>query len=60
MPGLRKAPLFGALFRSRRKERAESEILLILRPCIVGNTQNPVFTVSEVRSGIESAMEEEL
>lgn len=36
VPGLRKIPVFGALFRNRRKDSSEFEILLFLRPAIVG------------------------
>jgi len=56
VPGLRKIPVFGALFRNRRHNRFESEILLILRPVIVGDAEEvPDMTqvVNDVKTPIK-------
>ncbi|MCX5768877.1 MAG: hypothetical protein NTZ09_01185 [Candidatus Hydrogenedentes bacterium] len=53
-PGLRKVPILGALFRTRRRDRAESEIVLILRPVIVGDSE-PVPSHDDIKIPIDSS-----
>jgi len=53
-PGLRKVPILGALFRTRRRDRAESEIVLILRPVIVGDSE-PVPEHIDIKIPIDSS-----
>lgn len=58
LPGVRKLPIVGALFRNRRKSRAESEIVLILRPHIVGNNQEDVPSAPEVSEDVDATLRE--
>ena len=53
-PGLRKLPILGALFRTRRRDRSESEIVLILRPVIVGDNE-PVPEHEDIKIPIDSS-----
>jgi type II secretory pathway component GspD/PulD (secretin) len=57
-PGLRKVPVLGALFRTRRRDHAESEIVLILRPVIVGDSE-PVPEHEDIKIPIDSATKKE-
>ena len=57
VPGLRKIPLLGALFRNKRKDKTEFEIVLIIRPHIVGDSQDDVRTVVEIHEEIQSAFD---
>lgn len=45
VPVLRKIPLFGALFRNKRKDDAEFEVLLVLRPLII---QTPMEEIPDI------------
>jgi len=57
-PGLRKIPILGALFRTRRRDRSESEIVLILRPVIVGDSE-PVPEHADIKLPIDSSTQKE-
>ena len=58
VPGLRKIPLLGGLFRNKRKDKAESEIILVLRPYIVREDHDEIPTSAGLREEIGSAMSE--
>lgn len=58
IPGLRKVPLIGSLFRSKRNDDAESEFILILRPHIVADTQISVPTMAEISDEVSEAIQE--
>ncbi len=48
IPGLSKIPLLGGLFRSKRNDKFEREILLILRPTIQTDTQKQIPTIDTI------------
>jgi type II secretory pathway component GspD/PulD (secretin) len=37
VPGVSKTPLFGGLFRSKKEEEITTEVLIIIRPKILGS-----------------------
>ncbi len=59
VPGLRKIPLFGALFRNRTKDNSEFEILLFLRPTIVGSDAGQSPTLGEIVDGADTRLDTE-
>jgi type II secretory pathway component GspD/PulD (secretin) len=58
VPGLMKVPVLGGLFRNRTRDRGESEIVLILRPRVVGADQTCVPDVTDVTQNTQSALKE--
>ena len=58
LPVLRKIPLLGGLFRNRRHDRDESAILLILRPNVMGHTQDDMPEIGAIRQEAGAALEE--
>lgn len=48
VPGLRKIPVLGSLFRNRRKDNSEFEIVLLLRPGIVGAESEVIPPLEEL------------
>lgn len=48
VPGLSKIPILGGLFRNKRKEKSEREVVLILRPFIIGSNEIPVPEFGEI------------
>ncbi len=58
LPVLSKIPLLGIAFRDKRKDRVEFEIVLILRPFIVGDSQDDVPTIPYVKGVVGAAIRE--
>jgi general secretion pathway protein D len=58
VPGLMKVPVLGNLFRNRTRDRGESEIVLILRPRIVGADQGRAPDVAEVALDSKQSLRE--
>jgi type II secretory pathway component GspD/PulD (secretin) len=56
LPGLRRIPVVGALFRNRLRDRTEFEILLVLRPFIVGYTQDGAPGIAAVSEEVSSSL----
>ena len=53
VPGLRKVPVLGALFRNRRRDKDESEILLVLRPQITSNDHGETPEIEAMHESIQ-------
>jgi general secretion pathway protein D len=61
VPGLHKIPLIGNLFRSKSHDRTEHEIVLILKPDIMGETQLDVPSVGQLEEKLRgSAVKDKL
>jgi type II secretory pathway component GspD/PulD (secretin) len=58
VPVLSKIPGIGALFRNKRKQKEEREIILILRPHILGEDQGPTSPMPEVHDKALEALSE--
>lgn len=56
VPGLGNLPLIGRLFSSQRDERSKTEIVLLITPRVLRNTQSQWPALTEFRSGTESAI----
>lgn len=60
LPGLSRLPVIGALFRSSRYARGESELVIIVTPYLVspqsGRPRDPLAEVPIVQSGLEQAI----
>lgn len=60
LPGLSRLPVIGALFRSSRFARGESELVIIVTPYLVkpqnSRPRDPVSDIPLVQSGIEQAI----
>jgi general secretion pathway protein D len=48
VPGLSKVPLLGNLFRNKRNQKSEREIVLVLRPFIIGNNEQPQPAMNDI------------
>ena len=59
MPVLRKIPLLGALFRNKRNDDAEFEILLILRPLIVDLPKDEPPSLEEISIDLNDILHED-
>ncbi|MBN2311296.1 MAG: hypothetical protein JXR94_20130 [Candidatus Hydrogenedentes bacterium] len=59
LPLISKIPLLGALFRNKRDSKEESEIILILRPQIVGDHQDDAPLIEDMRGEMGAAIKEE-
>jgi len=60
LPGLSRLPVIGALFRSSRYARGESELVIIVTPYLVkpqnGRPRDPTANIPLVQSGLEQAI----
>jgi pilus assembly protein CpaC len=61
LPGLSKLPILGALFRSSKFKRGETELVIIVTPYLVAPTsgselRTPVDDIDTVDSGLEQAV----
>jgi type II secretory pathway component GspD/PulD (secretin) len=48
VPGLSRVPLLGTLFRSKRKQKDEQEIILLIRPSLVANREEELPFLGEM------------
>jgi len=48
LPGLKSLPLLGHLFRSRRGDRKEYEIILVLKPSMMANSTDAAPTIGNI------------
>lgn len=56
VPGLGDLPLIGRLFSSQRDERSKTEIVLLITPRVLRNTQAQQPALTEFRSGTDTAI----
>lgn len=61
LPGIAKLPIIGALFRSSRFARGETEMVIIVTPYLVrpgapGQFETPLDRIDPARSGLEQAV----
>ncbi|MDZ4394366.1 type II and III secretion system protein family protein [Cypionkella sp.] len=61
LPGLAKLPILGALFRSSKFSRGETELVIIVTPYLVeptspDNLSTPVDTLNPISGGLEQAL----
>lgn len=60
VPGLRKAPVLGNLFRNRKNDHVESEIVLVLRPVVVPSRPDSPLMPSELSQRVDGALDRPL
>jgi len=59
VPGLKRIPILGHLFKNTRKDKGEFEIVLVLRPTLVNTHEENVPTLSLMEDYIGSALTQE-
>ncbi len=59
VPGLKRIPILGHLFKNTRKDKGEFEIVLVLRPTLVNTYEENIPTLSLMGDYIGSAIKQE-
>jgi type II secretory pathway component GspD/PulD (secretin) len=60
VPGLRKLPVLGNLFRNQKNDNVESEIVLVLRPVVMGSRRDEPLSTSDLTQRVDDALDQPL